>query len=181
VTLIICFFAVRPAILIVAYVLPIKPEVSLPLISMVFYVASIFLAFYFTKSLYDNISAVFAAALLAANFPVILNSSAPNADITGLAAALLIQCLALRLLRQKSTNNWIFMGLLSGSLVLIRETVLMAVIAVCLLLIYKRMRRAFLFYSVAAFLIIIAWQTYTSLMFHMNYLTQFLHRSFFID
>jgi len=166
-------FAVRPAILIVAYVLPIKPEVSLPLISMVFYVASIFLAFYFTKSLYDDISAVLAAALLAANFPVILNSSAPNADMAGLAAALLIQCLALRLLRQKSTNNWIFMGLLSGSLVLIRETVLMAVIAVCLLLIYKRMRRAFLFYSVAAFLIIIAWQTYASLTFRMNYLTQF--------
>ncbi len=166
-------FAVRPAILIVAYILPITPEDSLPLISIVSYVASIFLTYYFTKSLYDDLSAVLATALLAANFPVILNSSAPNADIAGLAASLLTQCLALRLLRRESIMIWGFYGLLSGFLVLVRETVLMPVIAVCLLLFYKRMRRAFLFYSGAAFSIIMTWQIYTSLMFHMNYLTQF--------
>ncbi|MEM3669950.1 MAG: glycosyltransferase family 39 protein [Nitrososphaerota archaeon] len=171
------FFAVRPATLIIVYLLPLTPDATLSLISIISYIISIILTFFFTKCLYDNTAATFAAAFLASNFPVILNSSSPNADLPGLAACLLLQCIGLRFStynKKQIVLKWVLFGLLSGIFALIREPVIMSIIAICLLLIHKRLFREFLLYSIVTFSIITLWQIYAYYIIHMSYITQLL-------
>ncbi|MCD6312349.1 MAG: glycosyltransferase family 39 protein [Thaumarchaeota archaeon] len=167
-------FAVRPLLLLLVYALPWNPLYFLSLISLASYLISVYLSYRFTRELYDKMSALLASSLLASNFAVILASSAPMADLPSLAAVLAIQLIILRELRGHSNNgfSWLKYGLLSGLLVLVRENVLVCVAAMCFLLLYKRLYKPLLAYSISAFLVVACWQTFASEAFGMNYLTQ---------
>lgn len=171
----IMLFAVRP-ILLLAYISPWNPLPFFSLISLVSYLISVYLSYKFARELYDKWSAFLASSLLASNFAMILLSSAPMADLPGLASALAIQVMVFRGLKKHSNNRilWLKYGLLSGFMTLVRENVTMSVVAMCLLLLYKRLYKTLIAYTLSAFIVVACWQMFTSEVFYMSYLTQLL-------
>jgi len=171
----IMLFAVRPILLLLTYVSPLDPLLFLSLASLISYLISVYLSYRFARELYDKLSALLASSLLASNFAVMLLSSAPMADLPGLASALAIQYIVFKGLKRHLDNefSWLKYGLISGLLVLVRENVMASVAAMCLLLLYKKLYKPLLTYGISTFIVIACWQIFTSEVFHMNYLTQF--------
>lgn len=167
-------FAVRPILLLLAYISPWNPLPFLSLISLVSYLVSVYLSYRFARELYDKSSALLTSSLLASNFVVILLSSAPMADLPSLASALAIQFLVLRGLKSHVVNelSWLKYGLLSGFLILVRENVMMSVAAMCLLLLHKKLYKPLLAYTISALIVVACWQTFVSEVLRMSYLTQ---------
>jgi 4-amino-4-deoxy-L-arabinose transferase-like glycosyltransferase len=167
-------FVVRPIILILAYIFPQDPIQSLSILSLLSYLASVYLSYKFTKEVYDENSALLASYLLATNFAVILVSSAPMADIPSLASNLAILYLFFNKLKNtiKSKKAWLMYGLFTSLLILVRENVLTSVIAICVILYYKKAYRQLMVYLSSVFIVLIGWQLFTTIQFNMNYLTQ---------
>ena len=136
-------FTVRPILLILAYILPQDPIQSLSILSLISYLASVYLSYKFTKELYDERSALLASYLLATNFAVILASSAPMADCPSIASNLTLLYLYFSKLRgvTESGKMWLMYGLLTSLLILVRENVLTSVIAICIILSYRKVYR----------------------------------------
>lgn len=167
-------FAVRPVLLLLAYIYPWSPPPFLSSISLVSYLISVYLSYKFARELYDKLSALLASSLLASNFTAILLSSAPMADLPSLASALAIQLIVLRGLKNhhRTGLSWLKYGLFSGFLILVRENVMMSVAAMCLLLLHKKLYKPLLAYAVSTLIVVACWQTFTLEVFHMSYLTQ---------
>ncbi|MCL7391827.1 MAG: glycosyltransferase family 39 protein [Thaumarchaeota archaeon] len=167
-------FTVRPILLILAYIVPQDPLQSLPIISLISYLASVYLSYKFTKELYNEESALLASYLLTTNFAVILVSSAPMADCPSIASNLTILYLYYSKLRDvtESREKWLIYGLLTSLLILVRENVLTSVIAICIILFYRKIYRQLGIYLFSIFTVLIIWQLFTTIQFNMNYLTQ---------
>ena len=167
-------FVVRPILLILAYILPQDALQSLSILSLFSYLASVYLSYKFTKEVYDENSALLASYLLATNFAVILVSSAPMADIPSLASNLALLYIFFSKLRNttKSRKAWLIYGLLTSLLILVRENVLTSVIAICIVLYYRKTYRQLMIYLSSVFIVLVGWQLFTTIQFNMNYLTQ---------
>jgi len=167
-------FVVRPILLILAYILPQDALQSLSILSLLSYLASVYLSYKFTKEVYDENSALLASYLLATNFAVILVSSAPMADIPSLASNLALLYIFFSKLRNttKSRKAWLMYGLLTSLLILVRENVLTSVIAICIVLYYRKTYRQLMIYLFSVFIVLVCWQLFTTNQFNMNYLTQ---------
>lgn len=167
-------FTVRPILLILAYILPQDPIQSLSLLSLLSYLASVYLSYKFTKKLYDEKSALLTSYLLAANFTIILVSSAPMADCPSLVSNLTLLYLYFSKLRDitMSRKAWLIFGLLTSLLILVRENVLTSVITICIILSYKKLYRQLVVYLFSIFIVLTFWQLFTTIQFNMNYLTQ---------
>jgi|GEM_PF-3273710 len=167
-------FTVRPILLILAYILPQDPIQSLSILSLLSYLASVYLSYKFTKELYDEKSALLASYLLTTNFAVILASSAPMADCPSIASNLTLLYLYFSKLRDvtESRKMWLIYGLLTSLLILVRENVLTSVIAICIILSYRKVYRQLVIYLFSIFTVVTVWQLFTTIQFNMNYLTQ---------
>jgi len=170
-------FAVRPLLLLLAYLFPLEPLFLLSSLSLVSYLISVFLSYKFARELYERSSALLTTSLMASNFTVMLLSSAPMADLPGLASALAIQIMVFRAIRRYPPNHtlaWIKYGFFSGLLILVRENVMMAAVAMFLLLLFKKLYKALLVYMTSTLVVVICYQIYATLFLHMNYFTQLL-------
>jgi len=170
------FIAVRPILPFLAIISPLPPELTLSIISLCSFIASYFICSYYVKSLFPSSRISFYGAYFTNFvFPLILTSSARMADAFSYFLSLCVLALFVKNFKRELAKNrlWVYLGLFSGLIVLVRENIWASIIAVCLCLLLARKVKTLLTYILSAIIIPVTWNLYTSFSYGLNYLTAF--------
>jgi 4-amino-4-deoxy-L-arabinose transferase-like glycosyltransferase len=171
------FTVVRPFLVFYGkLLLPLSPTITISMLSGFMYIASIILSYYITRLLYDEKTAYLFPLLWLPNAYLVLFAFAPNADVPGLFAALLVMYLIIRYIYKSGQSDYstvyiVLLGFLSGILTFIRENVLTAILGAFFLLITKEKWRKTLLYFASALILPAIWHLYAMFVYNISYLT----------
>lgn len=168
------FIAVRPILPFIGLITPISSALTITIINIISYIASYLICFHYVHMLFQNTKVAFYSAYFTTFvFPLILTSSARMSDVLSYFVSLCILVLFVKKVYLNYPNadgGWIYFGLFSGLVTLIRENVWASILAICTYLLSINKVRILLIYLSTAIIIPGLWNIFTTINYKLNYL-----------